>query len=62
MAKVIEDAKNGYITRCTPYNPISFVKEFMKDETLCDVKHAEQSKISTIENNIVGDIDFKELT
>lgn len=60
--KAIEDAKNGYITRCMPYNPISFVKEFMEDETLCDVERAEKAKISTIENNIIVDADFIELT
>lgn len=60
--KAIEDAKNGYITHTMPYNPISFVKEFMKNETLCDVEFAEKSKLSTIENNVIEDIDFKELT
>lgn len=45
-----------------PYNPVSFVKEFMKDETLCDVEYAEKSKISTVEDNIIGDTDFIELT
>ena len=60
--KAIEQAKNGYITSDMPCNPVSFVKKFMKDETLCDVKYAEKSKISTIENNIIGDADFIELT
>ena len=60
--KAIEQAKNGYITRCMPYNPVSFVKEFMKDETLCNVEYAEKSKISTVESNIIEDIDFIELT
>lgn len=60
--KAVEDAKNGYITSGMPYNPVSFVKEFMKDETLCAVEYAEKSKISTVENNIIGDIDFIELT
>lgn len=59
--KAIEDAKNGYITNTMPYNPVSFVKEFMKDETLCAVEYAEKSKISNIENNIIGDADFIEL-
>lgn len=60
--KAIEQAKNGYITSGMPYNPVSFVKKFMKDETLCDVKYAEQSKISTIKNDVVIDADFIELT
>ena len=60
--KAIEQAKNGYVTSNMPCNPVSFVKEFMKDETLCDVEFAEKSKISTLESNIVGDTDFIELT
>ena len=60
--KAIENAKNGYITSRMPYNSVSFVKEFMNDETLCDVDYAEKSKIDTIESNIIEDIDFKELT
>jgi len=60
--KAIEQAKNGYTTSGMPYNPVSFVKEFMKEETLCDVKYAEKSKISTIKNDIVIDADFIELT
>lgn len=60
--KAIDDAKNGYITSGMPYNPVSFVKKFMKGETLCDVEYAEKSKISNIENNIIGDADFIELS
>ena len=55
--KAIDDAKNGYITRCMPYNPVSFVKEFMKDETLCAVEYAEKSKMETLESNVI-EIDF----
>ena len=60
--KAVEQAKKGYVTSDMPYNPVSFVKEFMKDETICDVEFAEKSKISTLESNIVGDTDFIELT
>lgn len=60
--KAIEQTKNGYITSNMPYNPVSFVKEFMKEETLCDVKYAEKSKISTIKNDTIIDADFIELT
>lgn len=60
--KAVEQAKNGYITSGMPYNPVSFVKEFMKNETLCNVKWAEKAKLSTVENNIIGDADFTELT
>ena len=58
----VEQAKNGHITSGMPYNPVSFVKEFMKDETLCSIEYAEKSKISNVENNIIGDADFVELT
>lgn len=60
--KAIEQAKNGYITRDMPYNPVSFVKNFMKEETICDVEYAEKSKISTVENNTIVDAKFTELT
>ncbi len=59
--KAVEDAKNGYISSEMPYNPVSFVKKFMKEETLCEVEYAEKSKISNIENSI-EDVDFIELT
>lgn len=60
--KAIEQAKNGYVTSDMPYNPVSFVKEFMKSETLCAVGYAEKSKMANVENNIVEDADFTELT
>ena len=60
--KALEDARNGYITSAMPYNPVSFVKEFMRDETLCAVEYAEKSKIATVENSIIIDTDFTELT
>ncbi len=60
--KAIEQAKNGYITSDMPYNPVSFVKKFMKDETYCEVEYAEKSKVSTIEMGTIGDADFIELT
>ena len=58
----IEQAKCGYTTSNMPYNPVSFVKKFMKEETLCDVKYAEKSKISTVKDSVIGDADFIELT
>lgn len=60
--KAIEQAKNGYVTTGMPYNPVSFVKKFMKEETLCAVEYAEKSKMNTVENNTVIDADFAELT
>lgn len=59
--KAIESAKRGYITNDMPYNPVSFVKEFMKNETLCNVGYAEKSKIYTVENSTIEDVDFIEL-
>ena len=59
--KAIEDAKNGNTSTCMPYNPISFVKKFMREETLCPVEYAEKSKVSTVENNTVVDAEFIEL-
>ena len=50
--------KDGWNALSMPENPVSFVKKFMKRETICDVEYAEKSKISTIENNIIGDADF----
>ena len=44
-----------------PYNPVTFVKTFMKDETLCEIEYTEKSKIETLGNNII-DADFTELS
>ena len=59
--QAIERAKNGYVASGMPYNPVSFVKEFMKDETICDVEYAEKSKIETLENNVI-DAGFVEIS
>ena len=59
--KAIEDAKNGYTTSGMPYNPVSFVKNFMKKETYCEIGHAEKSKMETLEGNVI-DVDFTELS
>lgn len=61
---VIEQAKNGYTTSDMPYNPVSFVKTFMKEETECDIEYAEKSKMNTLENNEVEtiDVDYMELS
>lgn len=43
-------------------NTVSVVKEFMKEETLCNVKFAEKSKIDTLENMIeIEEGDFREI-
>jgi len=40
-----------------PENPVSFVKKFMKEETICDIKCVDEN-----DENIVEDVDFIELT
>ena len=38
-------------------NLISFIKKFMKEETIVNVEYAEKSAINTAENNVVYEID-----
>ena len=62
--KALEQAKNGHAISDMPYNPVSFVKKFMEEETFCDIGFAEQSSIATLENNVVSvieDVDFIDL-
>ena len=40
-----------------PYNPVTFVKDFMKEETIVDVEYAEKSAIHTAEKNVVMTVD-----
>ena len=58
--KAVEDAKNGYTTSGMPYNPVTFVKKFMKEETYCELEYAEKSKMETLRSNVI-DADFTEL-
>lgn len=39
-----------------PINPVSFVKNFMKEESYVEAEYAEQSKMNTLEKNVI-DID-----
>ena len=39
-----------------PENPVAFVKQFLEDETLCNIEFAEKSKLNTLENNVVIEI------
>ena len=39
----------------TSYNPVTFVKNFMKEETYVDTKYAEMSAVDTAKKNIVAD-------
>ena len=48
-----------------PYNPVTFVKDFMKEETYINTKYAEISAINTAKKNIVADYiegEYKEST
>lgn len=38
-----------------PYNPVTFVKDFMKEETYVNTTYAEMSAIDTAKKNIVAD-------
>ena len=44
-----------------PLNPVSYVKEFMKEETLVETEWAERSKMDTVEKNTVIDGEFREV-
>ena len=47
----------GYVKEAhMPINPVGFTKEFMKEDTLCDIECAEKSKMQTLEKNVI-DID-----
>lgn len=56
-----EECYNKYpdtkITRHQPINPVSFVKKFMKEETICETEYAEKSKMDTLEKQVVIDVD-----
>jgi hypothetical protein len=48
-----------------PYNPVTFVKDFMKEETYVNTEYAEMSAIDTAKKNIVADYiegEYKEST
>jgi hypothetical protein len=38
-----------------PYNPVTFVKNFMKEETYVDTKYAEMRAVDTARENVVAD-------
>lgn len=40
-----------------PENPVSFVKRFMKEETYCEVEFAEKSKMKTLEQKGIIDME-----
>lgn len=44
-----------------PLNPVSYVKKFMKEETIVEVKWAERSKMDTVEKGVVVEGEFREL-
>ncbi len=43
-----------------PVNPVGFTKQFMKEETYCDTKWAEVSKMETLEKNEITVLDTVE--
>ena len=54
--------EKGYLKeRQMPINPVSFVKSFMKEETLCEVEYAEKSKMETLEASEVITVPYTEL-
>ena len=44
-----------------PENPVSFVKKFMKEETLCETHYAEMSKMKTVADSVIEDATYTEL-
>lgn len=42
-----------------PINPVSFVKEFMKQESYVETEYAEQSKMNTLEKNVIDADNYK---
>ncbi|MEE3344687.1 MAG: hypothetical protein VZS44_11375 [Bacilli bacterium] len=44
-----------------PINPVGFVKQFLKEETICDIEIAEKSKLDTINKSVIGDADYIEI-
>ncbi len=51
----------GYIMEShMSVNPVGFVKQFMKEETLCNIKYAEQSKMDGLNDNAI-EANFYEL-
>ena len=42
-------------------NPVAFIESFMQEETLCSLKYAELSKMSTVETNVVDTIDAEDI-
>ena len=60
-SKAIEQAKDGYISTQMPKNPVTFVKEFMKEETYCNVEFAEKSKMDTVSKGVIIDVTPDEI-
>lgn len=47
-----------------PVNCVGFVKDYMKEETLCNVEFAEKSKMNTLKKNVIDDVidaDYTEI-
>lgn len=51
----------GYVRKSQmPINPVGFVKQFMKEETLCEVEFAEKSKLDSLKKDAV-DVEYVEV-
>jgi len=54
--------QKGYIKESQmPINPVGFIKQFMKEETFCDLEYAEKSKLDSAEKSVVFDASFREV-
>lgn len=44
-----------------PYNPVSFIKKWMKEDTFINKTYAEKSLLSHCKENVVSDAEYKEV-
>lgn len=56
-----EQIRRGLYASDMPCNPVTFVKQFMKEETLCEIEYAEKSKMNTLQNGTIIDVDCVEV-
>ena len=43
------------------FNMVGFIKEFMKQEALCDVEYAEKSKIASLESKEIITVESEDI-
>lgn len=56
-----EHCKERFGQSQMPYNPVGFVKQFMKEETLVSVEFAEKSKMATLEKSDIIEGEWREI-